>query len=164
MPQCRFRYTSEITFEAQKAADLNIMLSVLYALLGGLSREMGIERTDSKGCLNRTEAGGLMVYTVILYDAVAGGAGHVRRMVTEEGEAFQQVLQRALAVVDGCSCDPSCYQCLRNYYNQKIHDQLSRQAASKFLHLRLGGMESLEEREEVSDFETEEANEEGSHE
>ena len=57
---------------------------------------MGIERTDSKGCLNRTEAGGLMVYTVILYDAVAGGAGHVRRMVTEEGEAFQQVLQRIM--------------------------------------------------------------------
>ena len=118
----------------QEAADLNTMLSVLYALLEGLSREMGIERTDIKGCLFRTEVGGLMVYTVILYDAVAGGAGHVRRMATEDGQALQQVLRRALSVVDSCSCDTSCYQCLRNYYNPMIHDQLSRRAASSFLH------------------------------
>ena len=135
----------KITFETQEAADLNTMLSVLYALLEGLSREMGIERTDIKGCLFRTEIGGLMVYTVILYDAVAGGAGHVRRMATEDGQAFQQVLRRALSVVDNCSCDTSCYQCLRNYYNQKIHDQLSRRAASAFLHPWVGQMTALAE-------------------
>ena len=75
-----------------------------------------------------------MVYIVILCDAVAGGAGHVRRMALEDGQVFQQVLRRALSVVDSCSCDTSCYQCLRNYYNQKIHDKLSRRAASSFLH------------------------------
>lgn len=138
----------KITFETQEAADLNTMLSVLYALLEGLSREMGIERTDIKGCLFRTEVGGLMVYTVILYDAVAGGAGHVRRMATEDGRAFQQVLRRALSVVDSCSCDTSCYQCLRNYYNQKIHDQLSRRAASAFLHPWAGRMTVLTEKTE----------------
>ena len=122
---------------------MNTMLSVLYALLEGLSREMGIERTDIKGCLFRTEVRGMMVHTVILYDAVAGGAGHVRRMVTEDGQAFQQVLKRALAVVDNCGCDTSCYQCLRNYYNQKIHDQLNRHAASVFLHPWVGQMTAM---------------------
>ena len=135
----------KITFEAREAADLNTMLSVLYALLEGLSREMGIERTDIKGCLFRTEVGGMMIYTVILYDAVAGGAGHVRRMVTEDGRAFQQVLRKALTVVNSCNCDTSCYQCLRNYYNQKIHDQLNRRAAFAFLNPWLGEMEPLEE-------------------
>lgn len=129
---------AKITFEVQEAADLKTMLSVLYALLEGLSREMGIERTDIKGCLFRTEVGGLMVYTIILYDAVAGGAGHVRRIVTEDGKAFQQVLRRALSVVDMCNCDTSCYQCLRNYYNQKIHDDLDRHTASGFLHRWVG--------------------------
>lgn len=137
----------KITFETREAADLNTMLSVLYALLEGLSREMGIERTDIKGCLFRTEVGGMMIYTVILYDAVAGGAGHVRRMVTEDGRAFQQVLRRALTVVNSCNCDTSCYQCLRNYYNQKIHDQLNRRAAFAFLHPWLGEMEPLAEAE-----------------
>ena len=139
----------KITFESDKATDLNTMLSVLYALLEGLSREMGIERTDIKGCLFRTVVNGLMVYSVILYDAVAGGAGHVRRMVTEDGHAFQQVLKRALAVVDNCGCDTSCYQCLRNYYNQKIHDKLNRRAASSFLHLWLGQMILLPENNET---------------
>ena len=133
----------KITFESLRASDLNTMLSVLYALLEGLSREMGIERTDIKGCLFRTEVRGMMVHTVILYDAVAGGAGHVRRMVTEDGQAFQQVLKRALAVVDNCGCDTSCYQCLRNYYNQKIHDQLNRHAASVFLHPWVGQMTAM---------------------
>ena len=146
---------AKITFETPKAADLNTMISVLYALLEGLSREMGIERTDIKGCLFRTEVGGMILYTIILYDAVAGGAGHVRRIVTEDGIAFQQVLRRALEIVDDCNCDTSCYQCLRNYYNQKIHDQLNRKDAAVFLRPWLGKMVPLEERDESSGFETE---------
>lgn len=145
---------AKITFEVQTAADLNTMLSVLYALLEGLSRELGIERTDIKGCLFRTEVGGLMIYTVILYDAVAGGAGHVRRIATEDGKVFQQVLRRALTVVDMCNCDTSCYQCLRNYYNQKIHDELDRHAASAFLHRWVGDMIPIEEECDCSKTET----------
>ena len=131
------------------------MLSVLYALLEGLSREMGIERTDIKGCLFRTYTEGLMLYSLVLYDSVAGGAGHVRRILTDGGSAFQCVLKRAINVVDGCDCDCSCYKCLRNYYNQKIHDNLSRQQASTFLHQWLGTMNPVEleteEREGVCD-------------
>lgn len=133
----------KITFETQEASDRNTMLSVLYALLEGLSREMGIERTDIKGCLFSTMVEGKMVDSIILYDAVAGGAGHVRRMVTENGDAFQRVLARALSVVDSCDCDSSCYKCLRNYYNQKIHDKLNRRSASEFLHQWLGQMEEI---------------------
>ena len=45
-----FTDVAKITFATQEAADINVMLSVLYALLEGLSREMEIERTDIKGC------------------------------------------------------------------------------------------------------------------
>ena len=145
---------ARITFVSVDATDLNTMLSVLYALLEGLSREMGIERTDIKGCLFRTFEEGIMVYSIVLYDAVAGGAGHVRRIVTEDGVAFQRVLARAISVVDDCKCDSSCYNCLRNYYNQKIHDNLSRQSASSFLHHWIGTMTPVPEEkvEEVLAF------------
>lgn len=73
-----------------------------------------------------------MIFSVVLYDAVAGGAGHVRRIVTADGQAFQRVLAKAISVVDNCDCDSSCYRCLRNYYNQKIHDNLNRNQASAF--------------------------------
>ena len=136
---------AKLTFAAAEAADYDTMLSVLYALLEGLSREMGIERTDIKGCLFHTAAEGTMVYSVILYDAVAGGAGHVRRIAAEDGAALQAVLKRALSIVDGCGCDSSCYHCLRNYYNQKIHDNLNRKKAAAFLEQWVGQMERSEE-------------------
>lgn len=128
-------FVAKIKFCIPAAQDEKTMLSVMYALLEGLSRELSIERTDLKGCLHRESLEGCQrpVFSVILYDAVAGGAGHVRRMVTEDAAVFQRVLKRAIAVVDGCSCDPSCYQCLRNYYNSRIHDLLDRKLAADFL-------------------------------
>lgn len=141
---------AKITFATAAAENFEVMLSVLYALLEGLSREMKIERTDIKGCLFRTSVDGVLVYSVVLYDAVAGGAGYVRRLVTEDGKAFQKVLARALSVVDQCECDSSCYQCLRNYYNQKIHDQLDRKKASGFLYEWVGEMNPVIEFESDS--------------
>lgn len=135
---------AKLTFATAQAQDYDTMLSVLYALLEGLSQEMGIERTDIKGCLFRTAAEGTMVYSVILYDAVAGGAGHVRRIATEDGASLQSVLKRALSIVDRCGCDSSCYHCLRNYYNQKIHDNLDRKKAAVFLEQWIGHMERAE--------------------
>ena len=131
---------ARVTFLDEAAGDLNTMRSVLFALLEGLSREMGIERTDIKGCLFRCFEDGLLLYSVILYDAVAGGAGHVRRLVTEDGAAFQRVLRRAYEVVNNCDCGSSCYKCLRNYYNQKIHDELDRGKAAAFLREWIGEM------------------------
>jgi hypothetical protein len=35
--------------------------------------------------------------------------------------------------LDTCECSPSCYRCLRNYENQKIHEILDRENALIFL-------------------------------
>lgn len=131
---------AKITFYTTEALDCNTMLSVLYALLEGVSRELGIERTDIKGCLHQVKWSktNKPIYSVVLYDAVAGGAGHVRRIVTDDGEVMQRVISAAIKVVKNCSCDTSCYQCIRNYYNQKIHDILDRHRAEQFLQMWLG--------------------------
>ena len=76
-------------------------------------------------------------------NAVAGGAGHVRRLVTEDGRCFQQVVETAIAITKGCNCSPSCYSCLRNYYNQKIHDLLNRKYAYDFLENYYGELEPI---------------------
>ncbi len=128
-------FVAKLKFCTIDATNQQIMLSVLYALLEGLSRELGIERTDLKGCLHQELWSGSQrpIYSVILYDAVAGGAGHVRRLITEDAVVFQKVLSRAIQVMTQCTCDPSCYQCLRNYYNSQIHDLLDRNQAAGFL-------------------------------
>ena len=139
---------AKIVFQTPAASDTNTMLSVLYALLEGMSTALGIERTDIKGTLHKVNWNNRLIYSIILYDAVAGGAGHVRRIVTKDGAAFQNVLHAAYNLVQGCDCDTSCYKCLRNYYNQKIHDQLDRHIAANFIKPWLGVMKPIEEQQQ----------------
>lgn len=135
----------KITFMENISPSHDTMLSVLYAMLEGVSQTLGIERNDIKGCLYRVSSLQGMTYSLVLYDAVAGGAGHVRRLVTQDGVQFAKVLEKAYLIVDTCSCDTSCYQCLRNYYNQMIHDQLNRQEARDFLSPLIGGKPILKD-------------------
>lgn len=125
---------ARITFVTERATDYDCMLSVLFALLEAMSKELDIERNDIKGCLYRTKLeSGMMVYNLIIYDAVAGGAGHSRRLVTPDGKALSKVIRRAIKIMDDCDCEPSCYKCLRSYNNQKLHDHLNRKSAANFL-------------------------------
>ena len=140
----------QITFLTAESAEFEKVLSTMYALLEGLSRELGIERTDLKGCLHRKNCNGQLLYSIILYDAVAGGAGHVRRLVTDDGKIFSQVLRSAYNVVANCDCQPSCYRCLRNYYNQRIHDLLDRNEAKEFLSRWLGDCVVVEAQDEIN--------------
>ena len=123
----------KIVFGTSRAKNRATMLSVMYALLEAMSYELDIERTDIKGCLHKVQYENSMVFAVILYDGVAGGAGHVRRLVTDDCEVFQRIVRRAISITRNCNCNPSCYACLRNYYNQAIHDILDRHEAYSFL-------------------------------
>lgn len=135
---------ARITFEVASAADYDCMLSVLFALLEAMSKELDIERNDIKGCLYRTKLeSGMMAYNLIIYDSVAGGAGHSRRLVTPDGLTLSKVLRRAANLMEACDCEPSCYKCLRNYYNQKLHDHLDRITAAEFLKNFIGSVESI---------------------
>ncbi|NLB55204.1 MAG: DUF1998 domain-containing protein, partial [Lentisphaerae bacterium] len=109
------------------------MLSVMYALLNSFAHELNIERRDIKACLTYKITHGRMEHKIIIYDAVPGGAGHSRRLVTEDGEVLKAVIKRAVNLLDTCKCSPSCYRCLRNYENQKIHEMLDRENALNFL-------------------------------
>ena len=74
-----------------------------------------------------------MEHKIIIYDAVPGGAGHSRRLVTEDGAILKTVIKEAINLLETCNCEPSCYRCLRNYENQKIHEKLDRKMAENFL-------------------------------
>ena len=135
----------KIVFGTPGAKSRPTMLSVMYALLEASSRTLDIERTDIKGCLYKVRYNKSLVYAIILYDAVAGGAGHVRRLVTEDCQVFQNVVKEAIRITKGCTCNPSCYNCLRNYYNQSVHDLLNREAAYTFLEQFQGTAEFVED-------------------
>ncbi|MFX0101554.1 MAG: DEAD/DEAH box helicase [Candidatus Hodarchaeota archaeon] len=115
----------------------NFGLSLLYAMLQGISKALGIARDDLDGCLHQTTEG----ITLILFDNVPGGAGHVKRLLKKDN--LEQVFKASFDVVDSCECgkETSCYSCLRNYRNQFCHHRLRRGDVADFLRywLDLGG-------------------------
>lgn len=108
--------------------------SLLYALLEGAGRALGIRRDDLNGTLYHRQNG--LPPTLVLYDDVPGGAGHVRRV----SDALPAVFAAARHHVAGCECGPetACHQCLWSFRNQPYHAQLSRGLAEAVLAATLG--------------------------
>lgn len=106
-------------------------LSFLYALIEGVSEGLEIERNDINGLLVPNME--YHSYDILIYDDVPGGAGHVKRLLNKESMIAS--LKAALAKVshECCDEDTSCYNCLRNYYNQAYHSMLKRRYAKEII-------------------------------
>jgi ATP-dependent helicase YprA (DUF1998 family) len=132
--------------------DLFGMASVMFSLLETISTMFNIERSDINGCLRKiTDNDKGVKYAIILFDSVPGGAGHVRRLITDDGAVLRSIITSAYNLVANCTCDPSCYNCIRNYNNSKIHDELDRHKAASLLQHYISGDVVIEDiREEVS--------------
>jgi len=115
----------ELRFQgpALDKSDQGFWLSMTAALLVGAAKALDIERDDIDGTVLQFSGGGYR--SIVIFDNVPGGAGHVRRISTD----LQKVMEAAFTVADncpGCSHDQSCNACLRNFRNQYAHDLLKR--------------------------------------
>lgn len=131
---------AKINFDCD-TSDYKTMISAMYAILYAVSDFLNIERRDISACLSWKVINHRIKYSIIIYDAVPGGAGHSRRLVTENGEMLQKIFRVAYHNMSNCNCNPSCYNCLRSYENQKIHDDLDRNLAKDFLEKLIGDVE-----------------------
>jgi hypothetical protein len=106
---------------------------VLYSLVEGGCQLLEISRDDIDGTLYRTASGRM---SLVLHDTVPGGAGHVQQVAAR----LPDVLEAALRRVCDCECGPetSCYQCLRVFRNERLHERLRRGAAADLLGRLLG--------------------------
>lgn len=110
--------------------DKSKALSVLYAILEGISQEFNIERRDIDGIVIKNKAD---CYDLIIYDNVPGGAGHVKRIMSENMLVKTFYLALNKVKQNCCDEDSSCYNCLRNYNNQRYHRMLKRKFAIEVL-------------------------------
>ncbi|MCA9332196.1 DEAD/DEAH box helicase [Candidatus Saccharibacteria bacterium] len=115
-----------------KNGDGKELKSALYAILEAACDELEIARNDIGGSLHPS---GPKSWSIVLFDKVPGGAGHV--LLVEEN--MERVLKAALKRVSSCECgeETSCYGCLRSYENQRDHDEISRGSALRLLHSML---------------------------
>ena len=141
-----YRFQTDILvlrFMNPEICEEDVALSVLYGILEGVSKALSIDRDDISGCLKwfYNPESKTPNYSFVLYDKTPGGAGHVRRV--SDKSTLTAVLQETYALMKACTCggeemDTSCYSCLRNYYNQKYHDELQRGYVIHFLEDVLG--------------------------
>lgn len=68
-----------------------------------------------------------------LYDSAAGGAGYA----AQAGRELDQVLRGALKVLEECSCEGGCRECLEHPGNRSRHGKFNRKIASRLLHFAL---------------------------
>ena len=106
----------------------NFWRSLTYALLAAASDVIDINRTELDGLFRPVEVN-FNAAELIIYDNVASGAGHSKKIA----EMFDDVLKRTLEIVSSCSCSTSCYDCLRTYSNQSFHEELDRHLVRRFL-------------------------------
>jgi len=81
---------------------------------------------------------------VFLYDLLPGGAGYTKLVK----DNLQMVLDETERLLNGCTCESSCYSCIRHYSNHFLHASLDRILAYSLLkHLRTGAVPFLAEQE-----------------
>jgi hypothetical protein len=90
-----------------------------------------IERNDIGGLIYSVNS--TKPYDLVLFDTVSGGAGHVKRL--KDDKSLLEVLLNALKKVSQNCCeeDTSCYNCLRTYNNQRLHNHIKRGLAKSTL-------------------------------
>ena len=121
-----------IRFVTHPCTILKNARSILYALIEGFCRAFSIERGEISGCLDNINGS----YSFILFDNTPGGSGYVASVSNDD--SFVEVLKEAYNLVKNCKCggpngDTSCYNCLRNYNNQRWHDDLERGVVVNFI-------------------------------
>lgn len=136
-----YRFETDVIllhFLSPDLTDKEQALSVLYGLLRGVSTYLAIEENEIAGCLlyYANHNSGHPNYALVLFDRTPGGAGHVRRL--NNPQVLEGALRTTLDLMEQCDCggkqaDSSCYACLRNYYNQRQHEQLKRGHVLAFL-------------------------------
>ena len=113
-------------------------ISIMYALIEGISRAIHINRRELDGSLyyykNDNGEGN---FCFVIFDTTPGGAGYVTSIIQNK-DILSKVLQETYNFVehcpeDKCSKNSSCYGCMKNYDNQRYHDMLKRQYVIDFL-------------------------------
>ncbi|VVE78873.1 DEAD/DEAH box helicase [Pandoraea sputorum] len=85
--------------------------------------------------LPKAGADGDVLMDVYLYDTLAGGAGY-----SELVEKYlDEILESTLQLLENCSCDTSCTECLDHFHNQHLKSLLDRKLASGLLRYAMYG-------------------------
>ena len=68
---------------------------------------------------------------IFLYDSLSSGAGYSTMLGNDR--ALQEILERVRHILEDCTCESACLECLKHYQNKVVHSLLDRHAALDLL-------------------------------
>ena len=74
---------------------------------------------------------------LFLYDTLSGGAGYAEVAARN----LPEILEATLELLEDCSCDTSCTECLNHFHNQHIQGRLDRKLGAALLRYAIHGEE-----------------------
>ncbi|MNM73606.1 hypothetical protein D3C81_853410 [compost metagenome] len=77
------------------------------------------------------------ILDVFLYDTLSGGAGYAEIAARH----MEEVLDATLELLENCTCESSCTECLNHFHNQHLQHRLDRHLASMLLRYAIRGEE-----------------------
>ncbi len=60
--------------------------------------------------------------SLVLYDTMPGGTGYLKRLAEE----LPRIARRAAEHLTNCTCQRACYRCLKEFWNQRVHNSFDR--------------------------------------
>ncbi|WP_440092764.1 DEAD/DEAH box helicase [Pseudomonas syringae] len=72
---------------------------------------------------------------VFLYDTLSGGAGYAEVAARH----MPEILDAALALLEGCDCEAACTECLNHFHNQHLQSRLDRHLGATLLRYAVRG-------------------------
>ncbi|MCB4821253.1 DEAD/DEAH box helicase [Roseicella aerolata] len=125
-----FRLATPATWEIRPSSPATLIAarSAVEALVRAAS--VDLEPNDIDGDFRFAPGpDGARVLDLYLYDQAAGGAGFVRAASADP----ERLACDAIRILDNCSCEDSCYQCLRSFKNRFEHKHLDRRLGGDLL-------------------------------
>lgn len=117
----------------EKITNLELNASLTYALHKGLCRVLETETSDigvsGRAVTNRQSTNTDETKEFVFFDKTPGGAGFVK----EAKKNWNKIIAETLQICSFCNCEKACYNCLKDYYNQSVHQFLNRQLVKDFL-------------------------------
>ena len=117
----------------EKITNPELSVSLAYALHKGLCRVLETETSDigvsGRAVTNRQSTNADENTEFVFFDKTPGGAGFVK----EAKANWNKIIAETLQICSCCNCEKACYNCLKDYYNQSVHDYLDRKVVKSFL-------------------------------
>lgn len=97
-------------------------VTLTEAFLLAASRTLDIEFTDLNGGHRIHKTDDKVYVDIYLYDSLSSGAGYSSGLLN----MTKDVLSETQRLLQDCTCDSACHDCLKHYWNQRVQNILSR--------------------------------------